>query len=156
MEWYSEESTVFEFPGGEQLRITVGACSEYDIATYGAHLAKAQAYMTETHGVDFAKLATGEGSFGDHWRLWSSLRDWAASLAGLRKLERRSGPDGEWKEMATPDAWLDPAQALRAIPAVVFRGWNGLVDSLNPGLFGVATDDTSKKSVRQIASESTN
>lgn len=153
-DWYSEELVTFELPDGSQRRITVGVCSEFDIATYRMRLGQAQDYLAETYGIDFleaSRAGTILNALGDHYHEWDTLREWSAMLSAFRKLERREGEEGEWAAEPMPDSWTKPATGLRVLPAVMFRGWMNLVNALNPGLFTVAQTDIAKKSVRLIA-----
>lgn len=154
-EWYQEDSVAFELPNGGQLRITCGVCSEYDLAIYRAYLGQAQDYLAEEYQLDFAAIARGAARMNGHFHEWDALRDWAANMAALRKIEQRADADAAWESVEAPAEWRAPATGLRAIPGTIMRAWNQLVNDLNPGMFSTLVSDTAKKNVRLIETPST-
>ena len=149
-DWYREDSVAFELPDGGQLRITCAVCSEYDLAVYRAYLGQAQDYLAEQYGLDFAAIARGQASMNGHFHEWDALRDWAANLAALRKIEQRASANDGWEPVDAPDEWCAPATGLHAIPGTIMRAWKRLVDDLNPGMFSTSVSDAAKKNVRVI------
>lgn len=124
-----------------QVRATISTFNALQHARYQAHLRTARSWL------DAEAAASDENA---RTELFDVCFKWAAVLAGLVRLESRrivrSGDGNEpWAMIELPADWRTVDGFLENVPAELAAAIYSAVLDLNPGLFGLATDDDAKK-----------
>lgn len=172
LNWKKEVSLTFEFPTGEQWRLTVGAAGNFATIRYKVLLRDIFAWFNENYDADlldaFGKTSKPKEGAAEipederaaavalldrYFELYSAFTDWAAMICALRGFEQRPNADAEWQAVEIPDEWQRVETGLDAFPPDLLEIVMPVVNELNPGSLGAPG---AKKKLTLIENSSTN
>lgn len=148
--WYREDSFVAIFPGGNELRITIGVQAGADEALYRHYANQTFEYIKAHYNTTPRDILSTTTPDADAKADWDRLYARSYMLATLRKVEWREA-DGEWEETEFPPEWINCENFGKHWPKNVHDLWRNLANTLNPGLYVDALDDDAKNAVRVVA-----
>lgn len=132
-----------------QVRATVATLNALQHARYQANLRTARGWIEQE---------APEADESTRLEYLDVCIKWAAVLASLVKLERRSisrtaaeNAESDWGAIDTPEEWRTPAGWLENVPAELVAAVYVAVLDLNPGLFGWGDESGDAKKNRKTS-----